>query len=82
MSASQHTRHDNAQDLSELVRTTLDRSPYFTAKKLRIETRSGYVVLRGTVPSYYQKQMAQESLRGLEGVHHVFNELRVANESD
>jgi hypothetical protein len=33
--------------------------------------------LRGVVRSYYQKQMAQEVLLGLEGVEHIENQLEV-----
>jgi len=46
-------------------------------RNLRFETQEGRVVLRGTVSSYYQKQMAQEALRRLKGVDHIENHLEV-----
>ena len=32
---------------------------------------------RGKVATYFQKQMAQESLRSIEGVQHIENQLEV-----
>ena len=44
---------------------------------LSYETQGGNVVLRGHVPSFFEKQMAQESLRSVEGIHEILNELVV-----
>ena len=49
--------------LNNLVDAALRRSPYFAHRAVRFETAEGRVVLRGTVGSYYHKQMAQEILR-------------------
>jgi osmotically-inducible protein OsmY len=35
------------------------------------------VVLKGVVHSYFQKQMAQEAVRHVDGVQHIDNELEV-----
>ena len=43
----------------------------------RFETDAGRVTLRGVVNTYFQKQMAQESLRHVDGVHEIANELEV-----
>jgi osmotically-inducible protein OsmY len=64
--------------LDNRVQDALQQSPYLSNRKLRFETQQGRVVLRGIVASYYQKQMAQEALRRLEGVHHIENHLEVA----
>jgi len=63
--------------LETLVGSALMQSPYLATKNLRFETHQGRVVLRGKVNSYYQKQMAQETVRRLDGVHHVENHLEV-----
>jgi osmotically-inducible protein OsmY len=63
--------------LDHLVHSALQQSPYLVNHKLRFETEQGRVVLRGVVKSYYQKQMAQEALRRLEGVQHIENQLEV-----
>ncbi|MEZ6074817.1 MAG: BON domain-containing protein [Pirellulaceae bacterium] len=41
------------------------------------QEESGIVVLHGRVGSFFQKQMAQESLKRLAGVEKVINELEV-----
>jgi osmotically-inducible protein OsmY len=63
--------------LDSLVSTALQESPYLSGRQLRFETQDGRVVLRGTVSSYYQKQMAQETLRRVDGVSHIENHLEV-----
>jgi len=64
--------------LDDQVLTALSRNPYLVGRKLRFETEQGRVTLRGVVRSYFQKQMAQESLRRIEGVAEIHNELEVA----
>lgn len=41
------------------------------------QEESGIVVLHGRVKSFFQKQMAQEALKRLDGVERVINELEV-----
>jgi len=60
-----------------LISTAIEKNPHLRKRKLRFEAQEGRVVLRGTVNSYYQKQMAQESLRRLEGVNQIENHLEV-----
>lgn len=64
--------------LDDMVLTALSRSPYLAGRNLRFETEEGRVTLRGVVRSYFQKQMAQEALRRVEGVDEIQNELEVA----
>jgi osmotically-inducible protein OsmY len=45
---------------------------------LRIEQQDGQVTLRGTVGTYYQKQMAQELVGRVDGVTNVENHLEVS----
>jgi osmotically-inducible protein OsmY len=59
------------------VLTALERNPYLAGRTLRFEMEEGRVTLRGVVRSYFQKQMAQEALRHLDGVHEILNELEV-----
>jgi osmotically-inducible protein OsmY len=60
-----------------LISTAIEKNPHLRQRKLRFEAQEGRVVLRGVVSSYYQKQMAQESLRRLEGVNQIENHLEV-----
>jgi osmotically-inducible protein OsmY len=65
------------QALNERVCTALERSPYLSRRNLRFENSDGRVTIRGVVGTYYQKQMAQEVLRRIDGVSHINNELEV-----
>jgi osmotically-inducible protein OsmY len=64
-------------DFAERVEVAVHNSPYLVGRKLRIETEAGRVVLHGTVRSYFQKQMAQEALRRVDGVQRIENRLVV-----
>jgi len=64
--------------LVDRVFTALERNPHLTRRKFRFEAEQGRVILRGEVRSYFQKQMAQEALRHVEGVDEILNELEVA----
>ena len=63
--------HDQIQD-------ALKKSPHLLGRNLRIEASEGRVTLKGVVRSYYQKQMAQESLRHMDGVDLIENQLEVS----
>jgi len=51
--------------------------PHLKQARVQVQNRQGKVVLTGTVASYYDKQIAQESLRGLPGIDTVDNLLNV-----
>jgi osmotically-inducible protein OsmY len=63
--------------LEDRVLSALERNPYLARRNLRFETEQGRVVLRGIVNTYYQKQIAQEVLRRVDGVSEISNELEV-----
>ncbi len=63
--------------LDALISSAIERHPHLKRRNLRFENQDGRVVLRGTVSSYYQKQMAQEALRRVQGVDHIENHLEV-----
>ncbi|MHB1033828.1 MAG: BON domain-containing protein [Pirellulales bacterium] len=63
--------------LDDRVLSALERNPHISRRNLHFETCQGRVTLRGVVGSYYQKQMAQEVLRNLEGVDEIENQLEV-----
>lgn len=66
--------------LKQRVETALKRNPHLAGRNLRLEAEHGLVKLRGVVRSYFQKQMAQEAIRRIEGVREVLNELEVVQE--
>ena len=63
--------------LDDRVLTALEQNPHIRRRNLRFETEQGRVTLRGVVGTYYQKQMAQEAIRYVDGVHEIANELEV-----
>jgi osmotically-inducible protein OsmY len=63
--------------LDNQIRDALEQNPHLLGRNLRFESREGRVTLKGVVQSYYQKQMAQESLRGVSGVDLIENQLEV-----
>lgn len=65
--------------LDDLIQLALGASPYVSRCKLRFETHEGRVILRGAVDSFFKKQMAQESLRNVEGVDEIENLLEVVS---
>lgn len=63
--------------LDHAVSHALTQNPHLLGRGVRIETQQDRVILRGTVRSYFQKQMAQESLRQVAGDARIDNELHV-----
>ena len=63
--------------LVDRARTALRQSPHLARKQLRLEALEGRLVLHGVVGSYYQKQIAQETLRKVDGVEQIENLLQV-----
>lgn len=66
-----------ANPLASQVAQAIENSPHVAAAQLTYETHHGHVVLKGTVGSYFQKQMAQEALRHIDGLDQIDNELEV-----
>ncbi|MEZ6116502.1 MAG: BON domain-containing protein [Pirellulaceae bacterium] len=59
------------------VHDALSKSPYLVRKRVNCEARDGRVVLRGEVGTYFQKQMATEVLRSVDGIDEIENHLEV-----
>ena len=63
--------------LLELAEGCLRRNPYLALKNVACDCRDGVLVLRGCLPSYYLKQLAQEVVARLEGVQTIDNQIQV-----
>jgi len=63
--------------LLDTVQGALSRSPYISTRKVKVEAADGHVRIEGTVGTFFQKQMAQELIRRLDGVQRVENQLQV-----
>jgi len=71
-----HSDSDNRR-LRTVVQSALARNMYLSGRNLRFEMHADGVVLRGTVRSYYHKQLAQESLKAISGIPRIRNEIEV-----
>lgn len=74
---SKTLRLDPTQPLESLVRHAIAGNGHLPRRSIDIQIRGQEVVLSGTVPSFYQKQLAQEAVMGVKDVIGVRNELDV-----
>ena len=68
---------DRQASLPAMAERALRSSPYPALKKLSCDSQSGVLVLRGCLPTYYLKQIAQEVVAHLEGVKRIENQIQV-----
>ena len=74
MQTSSHTD----SKLHEQIANAIVHSPHFDCRRIKVRTNQGQVVLCGSIDSFFEKQMVQESLRGIENITVIRNELQVA----
>jgi osmotically-inducible protein OsmY len=72
-----HVVHAAEPSLVERVNFAIHTSPYLAGRKLLSKTDGNRVSLHGEVNTYFQKQMAQEIVRRIEGVEQIENCLEV-----
>ena len=63
--------------LEERIGSAADESPYLSGSSISVNSGTQRVVVRGVVSTYYEKQMAQETLLRVDGVESVDNHLEV-----
>lgn len=63
------------------VRLRLSHSPYWSLRQLACEVEQGRVVVRGTVPTYYLKQVAQTVASQAVEKERLVNEITVCDEA-
>jgi osmotically-inducible protein OsmY len=59
------------------IQDRFQRSPYLPLRNIECRLDDGVLVLRGRVPTFYLKQLAQSVGHSLKGIHRVVNELLV-----
>ena len=69
--------NSSASGLIDRIDQAIHNSPHLGGRRFQLEASSGVVVLQGTVDSYFQKQMAQEAIRHVDGVELIDNQLQV-----
>jgi osmotically-inducible protein OsmY len=55
----------------------LESAPYFALRDIICASQDGVLTLRGRLPSYYLKQLAQTVVADVEGVTRIVNEIEV-----
>ena len=66
------------QQVTSQARSRLERSAYYALKRIACDFHEGVLTLRGRVPSFYLKQLAQALLVGLDHVEVLVNHVEVA----
>ena len=64
-------------DLAAAARGRLCNSPYMAIRSVSCDFENGVLLLRGRLPSFHHKQMAQEAMRLLAGVGQIVNAIEV-----
>jgi hypothetical protein len=65
-------------NLERVAQCRLEASAYVALKGVTCQFRRGALLLSGRVPTYYHKQLAQETIRSLPGVSAIVNEIFVS----
>lgn len=63
--------------ISRVAEEGLQRSGYLALRTVACDGRDGVIYLRGRVPTYYLKQVAQSIALGVQGVRRVVNLIEV-----
>jgi hypothetical protein len=66
--------------IAEGAQSRLRSNSYLALKNVSCEYHEGVLTLRGCLPSYYLKQMAQTAVARLDGVERIVNEIEVVAE--
>jgi len=68
---------DTQPTAATTVQARFQRSPFLPLRKITCSLHGGVLLLRGRVPTYYLKQLAQTIGTSTEGVQQVINDLLV-----
>jgi hypothetical protein len=78
VSRSTHEKAQFEQEIATRVKAELGNSTYHPIRRVLCELRNGILVLRGQVPSYFLKQIAQTLVhRRANGSIRIDNQLEV-----
>ena len=65
------------QPLALQIHNAVVHNPHLNHRRMHIKNDSGRVTIHGTVQSFFEKQMAQEALRNINGIESIENQLKV-----
>lgn len=64
-------------EVAKTAEGRIQASPYVALRSITVEFHEGVLVLRGQVTSFYHKQLAQETVRSVDGVGAIVNVVEV-----
>ncbi len=67
----------DAKRTAEAAKQRILHQPHLTQQRIWCEFDRGRLFLRGQVPSFYFKQIAQEAVAGMADVRQIVNEIEV-----
>jgi hypothetical protein len=67
--------------VADTAMTNLHGKSPTTFRHVSCEYDSGTIILRGRLSSFYHKQIAQETVRGIDGVNQVVNKIEVPSDA-
>ena len=75
------THSPERADLTSLARQSLELHPHFRGRMsaLSIEQQGRTLCVTGRLPTFYLKQLVQETIRHIPGVQRIHNEIAVIN---
>jgi hypothetical protein len=76
----QLTIHEYPENICTIAKTAMGRlqaSPYHILRKISCECKDGVLTLKGNLLTFYEKQIAQETVSSVEGMTQVVNEIAV-----
>lgn len=66
-----------SQPLALRINSAVIHNPHLNHRRMRIRNDAGRITIQGSVQSFFEKQMAQETLRKIDGVESIENRLEV-----
>jgi osmotically-inducible protein OsmY len=81
ISNTMSTPISTSQQIVEGAENCLRHNSYLALKNVRCDFHEGALILRGCLPTYYLKQVAQQTVSRLEGVDRIVNEIEVVASS-
>lgn len=70
---------DRPHELREIVQAAINRNGYFAFSRVNAEVLDNNIILTGSVETYYQKQLAQETVRKVADSVNIENQIQVGS---
>ncbi len=78
--AAKHIDRIHPQSVECAAQLRLAKTGYQTLRSVECSFHDGRIILRGEVPSYFHKQLAQESMRNAPHVTQIVNHIEVVSQ--